>query len=196
MSSVRLLDTIAFEVGKFYKVPCIKTVERLKDGYRPYWCGEWVPVMGPLHRDVGPVNFPWLHWHVDLRFVSAKVYAELNKVWHGSPFATPLQKFSLKWETGGPQGMGERTDDSFVDGDVVERRLKCKRQFPAYPFTKAKWLSKLAGELKDVRMQGMVCPHRGIPLNGCPLDGDVVTCPGHGLRWNVKTGEVVTCPVI
>ena len=23
-------------------------------------------------------------------------------------------------------------------------------------------------------------------------DGDVVTCPGHGLRWNVKTGELVT----
>ena len=32
------------------------------------------------------------------------------------------------------------------------------------------------------------CPHKGGPLGEGMLDGDVVTCPWHGWRFNVKTG--------
>ena len=32
------------------------------------------------------------------------------------------------------------------------------------------------------------CLHRGGPLGEGMLDGDVVTCPWHGWRFNVKTG--------
>ena len=32
------------------------------------------------------------------------------------------------------------------------------------------------------------CPHRGGPLGEGFLEGDVVTCPWHGWRFNVKTG--------
>lgn len=180
----------AYEVGKFYSVPCIKTVAALKDGWRSIWRGEFIPVTGPLHRDVGPVNFPWLHWHVDLRFVSATVYKELGD--GQSEYARPVQKHPLHWSEGGHHNSKENLDDSFVEGEVVQRRLKCKRTLPIYPYKQARWLPKLECELKDARLKGMVCPHRGIPLDGCPLDGDVVTCPGHGLRWNVKTGELVS----
>ena len=31
------------------------------------------------------------------------------------------------------------------------------------------------------------CPHRGGPLGEGFVDGDVVTCPWHGWRFNVKT---------
>jgi nitrite reductase/ring-hydroxylating ferredoxin subunit len=38
------------------------------------------------------------------------------------------------------------------------------------------------------------CPHAGGPLAEGPLDGDVVTCPWHGSRFNVKTGAVLAPP--
>ena len=39
-----------------------------------------------------------------------------------------------------------------------------------------------------------VCLHRGGPLGEGFLESDVVTCPWHGWRYNVKTGENVTIP--
>ena len=38
------------------------------------------------------------------------------------------------------------------------------------------------------------CLHRGGPLGEGFLEGDVVTCPWHGWRYNVKTGMNVTIP--
>ena len=38
------------------------------------------------------------------------------------------------------------------------------------------------------------CLHRGGPLGEGLVDGDVVTCPWHGWRYNVKTGTNVTIP--
>jgi nitrite reductase/ring-hydroxylating ferredoxin subunit len=33
------------------------------------------------------------------------------------------------------------------------------------------------------------CPHRGGPLGEGSLEGDVVTCPWHGFRYNVTNGQ-------
>jgi nitrite reductase (NADH) small subunit len=33
------------------------------------------------------------------------------------------------------------------------------------------------------------CPHAGGPIGEGTLAGDVVTCPWHGWRFNVRTGE-------
>lgn len=38
------------------------------------------------------------------------------------------------------------------------------------------------------------CPHRGGPLGEGYLEGDVVTCPWHGWRFNVKTGVSPVVP--
>ena len=38
------------------------------------------------------------------------------------------------------------------------------------------------------------CTHRGGPLSQGELDGTVVTCPLHGARFEVTTGEVVGPP--
>ena len=38
------------------------------------------------------------------------------------------------------------------------------------------------------------CLHRGGPLGEGFLEGDVVTCPWHGWRYNVKTGTNVMIP--
>lgn len=38
------------------------------------------------------------------------------------------------------------------------------------------------------------CPHRGGPLSEGPVDEDVVTCPWHGSRFNIKSGDVLAPP--
>lgn len=38
------------------------------------------------------------------------------------------------------------------------------------------------------------CLHRGGPLGEGFLEGDVVSCPWHGWRFNVKTGQNVVMP--
>ena len=41
---------------------------------------------------------------------------------------------------------------------------------------------------------GDKCTHRGCSLSKGRLEGEVVTCPCHGSRFNVKTGAVVRGP--
>ena len=33
------------------------------------------------------------------------------------------------------------------------------------------------------------CPHLGGPLADCPVDGDTITCPWHGYRFDVRSGR-------
>jgi hypothetical protein len=172
--------TQPYQVGKFYMVPCVKTTKTCS-----YGGGEFMPVIGPEHTDVEFINFPHSHWHVDWRFVTAR--ALRRSVGHRPEY----QVYGIvlhRWAYGLPQY------GSLIEGDVVMRRRKCIRSLPQYPFGKAPWMPKLETAFADTRLKGMVCPHKGIPLKGCPMDGDVVTCPGHGLRWNIKTGELVASP--
>jgi len=39
-----------------------------------------------------------------------------------------------------------------------------------------------------------VCPHRGGPLGEGTLDGSIVTCPWHGWRFDVNTGQSPVIP--
>ncbi len=41
---------------------------------------------------------------------------------------------------------------------------------------------------------GDICPHAGATVSEGELDGAVVTCPGHGSRFDVSTGERVRGP--
>lgn len=36
------------------------------------------------------------------------------------------------------------------------------------------------------------CPHMGMPLDGGALDGTVLTCPSHGFRFDITSGECLT----
>lgn len=38
------------------------------------------------------------------------------------------------------------------------------------------------------------CPHRGGPLSEGLVEGEAVTCPWHGSRFNVTSGDVLTPP--
>lgn len=38
------------------------------------------------------------------------------------------------------------------------------------------------------------CPHQGVVISRGPLQGKIVTCPGHGYQFDVTTGQCLTDP--
>lgn len=56
------------------------------------------------------------------------------------------------------------------------------------------------GPLAVFRVQGALCaiedrcPHAGAVLSSGPLEGEILTCPGHGSQFDVTTGERVRGP--
>lgn len=38
------------------------------------------------------------------------------------------------------------------------------------------------------------CTHQGFPLSDGPIEGDEITCPFHGAKFCIKTGEVTAPP--
>jgi nitrite reductase/ring-hydroxylating ferredoxin subunit len=41
-----------------------------------------------------------------------------------------------------------------------------------------------------------LCPHHGVALSGGTLENGTVRCPGHGFRFNIKTGECEKDPTL
>ncbi len=69
------------------------------------------------------------------------------------------------------------------------------RETPEYPdVTKITWFTVLEAAYSDARMKCKTCPHRGLPLDGLPVKDGVITCTGHGLKWNIETGAL--CPSV
>jgi len=52
-------------------------------------------------------------------------------------------------------------------------------------------IANIGGKLSAI---GDKCSHRGCLLSRGKLEGEVITCPCHGSRFNVKTGAVVRGP--
>jgi nitrite reductase/ring-hydroxylating ferredoxin subunit len=49
-------------------------------------------------------------------------------------------------------------------------------------------VANVGGEFYAMRAK---CNHMGGPLDKGTLENNVVTCPLHGSRWDVKTGQLV-----
>ena len=41
-----------------------------------------------------------------------------------------------------------------------------------------------------------LCTHDGGPLDQGELQGDIIECPRHGARFNVRTGKVLALPAV
>jgi nitrite reductase/ring-hydroxylating ferredoxin subunit len=50
-------------------------------------------------------------------------------------------------------------------------------------------VANVGGELYAMRAR---CNHMGGPLDRGSIEGGVVTCPLHGSKWDVKTGNLVS----
>lgn len=173
-------------VGRFYLVPTV----------RYPWHGaerDW-PVMGPMHTDAEHLEFPHLHYHVDVRFVGGR---EL-------PYPLWLRDAAVQ---------GAQSPLSYVYGSgdfgmrhghppVVYRRRKCRRSAHAYPvaiagqsenFT-ALWQAYAGRQCKRGRA-GWICPHRQFALGSIAPEAGIITCPLHGLRIEAASGVVIGEPV-
>ncbi|PTQ55715.1 MAG: Nitrogen-fixing NifU, C-terminal:Rieske [2Fe-2S] region [Candidatus Carbobacillus altaicus] len=70
--------------------------------------------------------------------------------------------------------------------------------------SEGKPLAYMEGEtpLLFIRIEGKImayrntCPHMGMPLDGGMVDGHVMTCPWHGFRYDLNSGECLSVPHI
>ena len=153
-----------YEIGKLYRVPCVKT-----HWPKPLWTSSaWLPVLGPAHRDDGLVESVGLHYHYDFRFIRKE--PEI-----------------------GDYGYVEGCVDTWKQ-EVRHLLRKCYRLHVGdnYPHNQISWFPKLQEKYKCERMKNNICPHRGVNLAGC--GGRTVICPAHGLIWSRETGELVEVP--
>jgi hypothetical protein len=150
--------------GRSYLVPTIRG-EWLDD----HGVADW-PVIGPRHKDK-ELGVNLSHYHIDLRFVSMDVFNRggQNTVVNDSYEArvryrkwTCLQACVVLSNVRTPKGM--------VELNKVYAGKQC------------------AGSART----GWTCPHRGVWLGSQPAVEGVITCPGHGLRVNAKTGRLLS----
>lgn len=168
------------EVGRFYAVPCLFVIEKHRTLWMP--ADGWVPTLGPKHEDAEHLNFTRDHYHVDWRFIDDR---------------------RIKWARGlfspVPHGNVVTSSAGFDEvGATVLKRRKCQRAMPDFPAALASRgygisnsrFGALERAHRCTRLKpGGICPHRGIDLKPFAKPDGTVICPGHGLRWDLATGE-------
>lgn len=173
----------------------------------------YLPVIGPPHADA-EVGVPGTHYHYDTRFLTNQMIRRRFQIdpkderrypnWFAVEVVGKLETFPAHRE----------------HKDITLRTLVCIRQILEFPgiipgnsmlkFNPARYEKALAAgdgtypnkvtsKLEEVcagkriNAKNPICPHRGISLASFPVDDDgCVTCPGHGLKWNLTTGEMVS----
>jgi len=176
-------------IGQFYMVPCVRQEDT----------GKPMPVLGRAHSDP-ELRFAAHHYHYDLRFFTDEDIYELV----GTVESPPNSRFSLT-DAAMIRVLTVAIHPPNVEAEVkyrrlLCRRLLCRRPMPAFPvLDRAGSPSPVATTLEPLYAQRRVdpawpvCPHKRFPLSGLPQDADsCAVCPLHGLRWNLKTGEMVT----
>lgn len=163
-------------VGKHYLVPCIRVPNRLRVLY-------WLPIVGDLHKDPD-IGFEDSHWHRDVRF--SELIHPPGIVPNRGYDAVELELASVFIDIVPPHY------------EVVFRRMKCRREMPAFPFrgpttgVKQPIVEKLEKIFTGRKVLCGKCPHKGMPLESLPKDPDgQVICNGHGLAIDMNKGEVV-----
>lgn len=177
-------------VGRYYLVPSIlwdreysgygrKVREHLR-AIQESSGATWWPVWGIKHEDTEHFNFPYLHYHIDPRFLTRRQWAHfknrrLSPL--GAVQGSPLNHSEL---LGGPP-------------KPVLRRKRCTSAHSEWEHCDAVSVTSLNRAFKDTicrsGKRGLVCPHRQFPLGTVEVRDGVVTCPLHGLRIDAATGR-------
>lgn len=177
MSEVRI-NIEPMQLGRYYKVPAV-----LVDDWRGFT--GWIPVIGPMHEDAQIIGFPYPHFHIDWRFARLDIYQSSHR--RDSFSLRSDERFVYNWTVQCPNRHGERV----ILRGPEPRYMRFKRELPRFPHEAASWMSKLTETYACAKLIDGVCPHRGIPVSAMIRNGDVLTCPGHGLKWHAITGEAI-----
>lgn len=170
-------------VGALYMVPVIRDYP---------WCGHtsnW-PVLGPLHDDKDFFNFSVPHYHIDIRFTTARQEAIM------------LTRGDLQWFSSNADvvaAMGSLSCPLASHGYRLPKgmpglmRRRCRRASyycPAEADPIKEMRKKLGDPAEAIRLGDgrLLCPHRKVDLSQFTPDADgIVTCPLHGLRVRCGT---------
>lgn len=168
----KIEDASEIIVGKYYLVPTVHVPSLPKSL-------QIVPVIGPPHEDAEFINFPHRHLHPDRRFVSKLWLDYYGSSGRGAGHWSVIYSFKIN----------ER-DTGMREGGRV--RMRCKRLADSFRLD-VPWLTKLENAYRLEKLRdGHICPHRGISCRGVIAENGGVVCPGHGLKWNLETGSLVT----
>lgn len=159
------------KIGETYLVRSVTIKKEVKSELGDVY----IPVFSESHSD-GKYGRGNEHFHVDWRFASEWLIEKKRK-----DFETVFHSDVINREYFTP------IDKEWVLEDIYTE-MKYLRDFPEFPKASFRLLED---KMKDAIMKYMICPHHGTNLISCrPIDG-VVTCPQHGLKWNINTGKLV-----
>ncbi len=180
MKRVDELET-APVVGKFYLVPCV--IEVLDNGKSR----GYLPVINNWHEDADIIGFKPHHYHYDVRFFRKADWAD-----EYSAKQNPEQLARVYADWNRHMTVGDESPEP-----IVYRVMKCQREMPDFPLeirgAQAAWRRRLEKDYERANVKSCrTCPHRGFKLGGLPQKNGVVVCNGHGLAWNLETGELVS----
>lgn len=168
-------------VGRYYMVPCLFVPKEL----RAWIAEEWAPILGNKHIDP-ELGVDAEHFHIDWRFVREATLKFASAGVIKSPHGKIITNDS-----------GDIFDHKLTGMPVLKRRL-CKRAMPEFPSLEGKSSRRIFARMEAGMLErcarlkdGHICPHRGIDLRPFADAEGFATCPGHGLRWNLSTGELV-----
>lgn len=173
----------ALIVGTKYLVPCTL------NPYGDWLPGQWIPILYAKESHSDPeLTVHTHHLHYDTRFISGHKLLIGHGVCLAATRITGLYR--------------PYTFDQLVAlGEITWRSRKCYRAEQLLPQTKVFQVSvvdKIKDSFKDqnIHMENMICPHRGTCLKSHPVkefhqNQKGITCPAHGLSWNIETGCLI-----
>lgn len=179
-------------IGRWYRVPAIR-MDRRSWGSEPrsrLADALWWPVTGTRHTDEEHFQFPYPHYHLDVRFLTQQHLRHIDS--RGKARA-------LTFARSQPLTVPGDVRQYVQASDVLKPRLvrmRCARDWPDLPrqFAQSKQVASLADEFAGRQARrssaGWVCPHRAYPLGQVEYGADgAITCPLHGLRIDATTGR-------
>lgn len=178
--------------GQYYRVPAVR-MDRfgLCRDRSVLVQSLWWPVIGKRHEDREFFNFALEHYHVDVRFLGRRHFAQTGRrgrfVDRERDAISQAQAQALLARIDVPPARRHLPEPVLV-------RMKCYRANERWNFPDAEAVmqmcSAFAGHQARHSDAGWVCPHRQYPLGQVePDESGVITCPLHGLRIDARTGR-------
>lgn len=195
-------DVAEPKIGRYYMVPCVwdDTNKIRRNRQLNGKTGGWWPIIGTWHED-HDIGFPGYHYHFDVRFFPQYEFDmrdfDVFGCYGGYSLARVFSpSFFFAKARYSPGGENDRDTHPIV----TKLRMMMKREMPDFPMRdkhagvgeKSKIQTTLETMFQNTKLKCKTCPHRGFSLEGLPMQPDgTVICNGHGLKWNLKTGEMV-----
>lgn len=161
-------------VGRYYMVPVI---DYMYLGRRDTW-----PAIGPRHNDAELIGFPYAHWHVDVRFLTARQVKRMCLRGSVEMVAARYPLCTIGVELPAKTRLVKRRCRAASWEYNVARKRPWEEAFDEA-------FGKIAEPIR-LRDGRLLCPHRKVDLSQFPPDADgIVTCPLHGLRVRCHAEE-------